>query len=268
MRPKPRSRMPASARSISAIGPSISSRWASCHCSRVNSSGSPPGGPPVLVTSTASGPRSASTLVQQGRGGVEIGHVVHVGAGRAHLGGRAPRCSPASASSRPPARPRRTSARATARPIPWDAPVTSATLPSSPRSIGAAYLRSSGRRCTLAPACRFRLLVRAAPLVLRRVAAALWLRRREPERLALPAPPRPRGTRFARRSGAPGRHRDGGRRPAGRGRARRLSAAICLDSGLKAAKNLPSLPSSRRRESGGPNRSPGFRGESQFQLTA
>ena len=30
------------------------------------------------------------------------------------------------------------------------------------------------------------------------MAAALWLRRREPDRLALPAPPRPRGTRFTR----------------------------------------------------------------------
>jgi hypothetical protein len=46
----------------------------------------------------------------------------------------------------------------------------------------------------------FRLLVRAAPLVLGAMAAALWLRRREPERLALPAPPRSRGTRFIRAS--------------------------------------------------------------------
>jgi uncharacterized iron-regulated membrane protein len=50
----------------------------------------------------------------------------------------------------------------------------------------------------------FRLLVRAAPLVLGAMAAALWLRRREPERLALPAPPRPGRTRFTRApEGAP-----------------------------------------------------------------
>jgi hypothetical protein len=33
----------------------------------------------------------------------------------------------------------------------------------------------------------FRLLARAAPFVLGAVAAAVWLRRRQPERLALPA---------------------------------------------------------------------------------
>ena len=52
----------------------------------VNSSGSPPGGPPVFVTSTSSGPRSASTRVDQPGGGVEVGRVVHVGP-RADLGG-------------------------------------------------------------------------------------------------------------------------------------------------------------------------------------
>jgi hypothetical protein len=47
-----------------------------------------------------------------------------------------------------------------------------------------------------------RLLVRAAPLVLGAVAAAIWLRRREPERPALPAPRREipvRTGRFERR---------------------------------------------------------------------
>ncbi len=44
----------------------------------------------------------------------------------------------------------------------------------------------------------FRLLARAAPLVLGALAAAIWLRRREPERLVLPAPPKPQRTRFAR----------------------------------------------------------------------
>jgi hypothetical protein len=42
-----------------------------------------------------------------------------------------------------------------------------------------------------------RLLARAAPFVLGAVAAAIWLRRRQPERPALPAPARPAG-RFAR----------------------------------------------------------------------
>jgi hypothetical protein len=44
----------------------------------------------------------------------------------------------------------------------------------------------------------FRLLARAAPLVLGALAAAIWLRRREPERLVLPAPPEPQSTRLAR----------------------------------------------------------------------
>jgi hypothetical protein len=58
-----------------------------------------------------------------------------------------------------------------------------------------------------------RLLARAAPLVLGALAAAIWLRRREPERLALtagdqpvPAPalpaPQRQATRFVRRSEA------------------------------------------------------------------
>ena len=49
----------------------------------------------------------------------------------------------------------------------------------------------------------FRLLARAAPLVLGALAAAIWMRRREPERPALPAPPEAAGTRFARSSEAP-----------------------------------------------------------------
>ena len=55
-----------------------------------------------------------------------------------------------------------------------------------------------------------RLLARAAPLVLGAVAAAIWLRRRRPERPALPAAatpapapppvPKPQSTRFVRAS--------------------------------------------------------------------
>jgi hypothetical protein len=55
------------------------------------------------------------------------------------------------------------------------------------------------------------LLARAAPFVLGAVAAAIWLRRRQPERPALPVkagappatgdPPAPRGGRFARPAG-------------------------------------------------------------------
>ena len=61
MRPKPRSRMPGTTSSIISIGATTSSRCAASHCSRVNSSGSPPGGPPVFVTRTSIGPRSRPT---------------------------------------------------------------------------------------------------------------------------------------------------------------------------------------------------------------
>lgn len=45
-----------------------------------------------------------------------------------------------------------------------------------------------------------RLLARAAPLFFGVFAAAIWLRRREPERPALPAAPEPQSTRFERRA--------------------------------------------------------------------
>jgi hypothetical protein len=51
-----------------------------------------------------------------------------------------------------------------------------------------------------------RLLARAAPVVLGALAAAIWVRRREPERPALPpgrAPVEPPSTRFVRDSEVP-----------------------------------------------------------------
>ena len=50
IRPKPRSRIPDTTRSMIAMGASTSSRYAASHCSRVKSSGGPYGGPPVLAT--------------------------------------------------------------------------------------------------------------------------------------------------------------------------------------------------------------------------
>ena len=61
IRPKPRSRIPGTTSSIISIGATTSSRCAASHCSRVNSSGSPPGGPPVFATRMSMGPRSRST---------------------------------------------------------------------------------------------------------------------------------------------------------------------------------------------------------------
>src|SRR4051794_6268937 len=122
-RPQPRCSIPGSARSISAIGASTSERYAASHCSRVNDSGSPGGGPPVLQTrmsigpssrsiSSTSGPAPSRSLVSQAKRSVL----------RELAATRAPSAS---------------SSAAIAAPIPFDAPVSSATLPVSPRSTPA-----------------------------------------------------------------------------------------------------------------------------------
>ena len=74
----------------------------------------------------------------------------------------------------------------------------------------------------------FRLLARAAPLVLGAVAAALWLRRRQPERLALPE-----------RTGAPPSlpavpEPPAPRRPSGRFERRRIDIVTVVDDLLGA----------------------------------
>src|SRR3954447_21487953 len=112
--------MPGSARSISAIGASTSERWAVSHCSRVKESGSPGGGPPVLQTRTSIGPSSRSTSSTSGPApSTSVVSQAKRSVLRELLATRAPSAS---------------SSAAIAAPIPFEAPVTSATRPVSPRS--------------------------------------------------------------------------------------------------------------------------------------
>jgi hypothetical protein len=136
IRPNPRSRMPGTTRSIISIGATTSSRCAASHCSRVNSSGSPPAGPPVFVTRISIGPSSRSTA--SSNSGAESSSSVSWTYGRAPI-------SSAAGSIRSRVReliatraPSRASSAAIALPMPCDAPVTSATRPSIPSSIAGA----------------------------------------------------------------------------------------------------------------------------------
>ena len=90
------------------------------------------------------------------------------------------------------------SSRAIPKPMPCEAPVTSATLPSRPRSM---TRRVSACGCRVAPMPGLRLLLRIAPFLVGAVAAAVWLQRRAPRRAALAAAARAR--RSSRRRDEP-----------------------------------------------------------------
>src|SRR6478609_7052625 len=128
--------MAGTARSISAIGPSTRLPYAASHCSRLKLSGSPAGGPPVLTTRISIAPSSSST--------VPIRRSASSRSALSCTNARAPETSTAAASMRSCERediatraPSPASALAMPRPRPFEAPVTSATLPSMPRSIAA-----------------------------------------------------------------------------------------------------------------------------------
>ena len=136
MRPQRRSRIPGSTARTSAIGASTSDRCAASHSSRENASGSgPAGGPPVLHTSTSTGPPRASST-DETRPGT---------ASRSALSQTSPVAPIASAAEAirsfereviATRAPSAASAAAMARPMPAEAPVTRATRPFSPRSTG------------------------------------------------------------------------------------------------------------------------------------
>ena len=151
------------------------------------------------------------------------------------------------------------------KPIPRDAPVTSATLPSRPRSIGS---EGSLR------ACLSRLLARAAPFVLGAVAAGIWLHRRQAERrrcasvageLPPPVPPARPALRPAPRAASCALRRAGrstssrssttcwaprARRPRPPKGTRAVRRAICLDIPLRQLNcRVPVVPTAG---SGGP----------------
>ncbi len=114
------------------------------HCSTVKPSGSPPGGPPVLITTISGAAEVLLDALQESGDALEVQRVVHVGAGH--------RSRPAASSrrSRPRAlmatrAPSAASSEAIASPMPCEAPVTSATLPLSPRSIAASVLPAACR---------------------------------------------------------------------------------------------------------------------------
>ena len=90
-RPGPsRARACPAARARSApSGASTSERYAASHCSRVNESGSPGGGPPVLQTRISTGPSAASTASTSAPGAVDVAGVPGEALGAARAGGDA-----------------------------------------------------------------------------------------------------------------------------------------------------------------------------------
>ena len=127
----------------------------------VNSSGSPPGGPPVLVTRMSIGPRSRSTF-SSSSGAASRSSVSCTYGRRADLGGgRLDLLARPGAHRHPRALARPALARSP-KPMPCEAPVTSATLPSRPRSM---TRRVSASGCRVAPMPGLRLLLRMAPFL-------------------------------------------------------------------------------------------------------
>src|SRR5829696_5592488 len=174
MRPKPRSRMPGTVAWISAIGASTRSRYASSHCSRPKARASGfGGGPPVLVTSTSTGPRRSSTLrTSQGAPSRPRESCTN---GSAPISAAVSSIRSRDREATATVAPSRASASAMPRPMPFDAPVTSATDPSSARSIA----RDPNPQRRLARSVTRRSIASASPLGGRTVTVSVATTRRD-----------------------------------------------------------------------------------------